>query len=285
MKKLSLKIMAVALISALALSFGGCKETIDGSVVRRADFNVTYTVGGETQTVESTLTLYETFAPETTGRVISLIEGGYYNDTVLTLSKSQDYLVVGGFTEGYEVKSYEGSAVKGEFTNNGLRSELTVKAGALVMLRDFDIDAGDAKYDTAKATFAIVLTDSGVFHASEFCVFGYIDNDSLTSLKEVLVDNAKDENGYLRMNYVGKRVDGVQSYQDGFEYFLNEDNEYFKQVGAEKVEMEYATEDDVDYATVEIIKDGDNAQDIFVLPATTFKVCAEMRGKSGCSKK
>ncbi len=284
MKKFTLKLMAIACIFALCLSFGGCKETIDGSVVKRADLVISYTVGEETQNIESTLILYETFAPKTTERVISLIEDGYYDDTVITIAKNQDYLIIGGYTfgEDYTAKNYSGSGVKGEFTQNGLRSELTVKAGALVMLRDFDEDDGSSKYDSAKASFAIVLTDSGTFNSSEFCVFGYIDSESLTALQEALVDNSKDDNAYLRARYLGERENGVQTYENGFEYYLNESGVYFKDVAGEKIQMDYDVETDVDYATAEIIKDSANAQDIVILPSTVFKVSATMHG--GCSK-
>ncbi len=283
MKKFTLKLMAIALISALCLSFGACKETIDGSVVKRADLIISYTVDGETQNIESTLTLYETFAPETTERVLSLIESGYYNDTVIALSKSQEYAIVGGYTfgEDYAVKSYD-KTVKGEFTKNGLRSELTVRAGALVMLRDFDDDDGASKYDSAKASFAIVLSDKGTFDSSEFCVFGYIDNDSLTALQEALTDNSKDGNAYLRKRYLGKRENGVQTFQNGFDYFENEDGTYLKDVNGEKIQMEYENEGDSDYATYEIITSNDNVQDIITLPAVAFKVSMATNG--GCSK-
>ena len=283
MKKFSLKLMAIALISVLCLSFGGCKETIDGSVVKRADLIISYAVDGETQNVESTLTLYETFAPKTTERVLSLIESGYYNDTVITLSKSQDYAIIGGYTfgEDYAVKSYD-ETVKGEFTKNGLRSELTVRAGALVMLRDFDDDDGASKYDSAKASFAIVLSDNGTFNSSEYCVFGYIDSDSLTALQEAFQDNSKDENAYLRKRYLGTRENGVQTFENGFDYFENEDGAYLKDVDGEKIQMDYDNEGDPDYATYEIITDSDNAQDIITLPAVTFKVSMATNG--GCSK-
>lgn len=285
MKKSFIKIMAIALISALALSFGGCKETLNGSVIERADFKISYVDGeGATQTINSTLTLYETFAPETTKRVKELISNGYYNDTVLTLSKQQDYAVVGGFTEGYATKAYSGNGVKGEFTNNGLTSELVVTEGALVMLRDFDISEGGVKYNTAKASFAIVLSESGTFNAKDFCVFGYIDSESLATLKTALTANAKSDDEYLHNKYVGKRVNGTLTSEGAFEYYTDANGKYYKLDDAnKKVQMEYDNEEEADYETVEIIREADNAQDIFVLPATTFKVSASMQSKSGCA--
>ena len=123
-----------------------------------------------------------------------------------------------------------------------------------------DLDAEKAHYLASiyeKAGYSVLLTSAQEATGTEV-------------LKEALVDNAKDEKGYLSMNYVGKRENGNQTYQGGFKYFTNEEKEYFKLKGEEIVEMEYATEEDVDYKTVEIIKDSDNDQDIFVLPATTF---------------
>ena len=281
MKKSFIKIMALALISALVFAISGCKETKDGSVIQRADLTISYTVGGETASINSTLTLYETFAPKTTERVIGLINDGFYNDTVLTLSKQSDYVVVGGFKEGYEAKTYD-STVEGEFTQNGLKSELIVKAGALVMLRDFDVDTGSVKYNSAKASFAIVLTDNGTFNASEFCVFGYIDDASLTTLQSA-ISNAKDDGGRLRLRYVGDRdAQGKLTSNGSFEYFLNEGGEYLKKVGDDFVQMEYDGEGDVDYATKQIIDDDDKVQDIFGLPAISFKVSLSMQ--SGCNR-
>ena len=283
MKKAFIKIMALAIISTLVLAVSGCKETKDGSVIHTVDFKISYTVDGEATSIDSTLTLYETFAPDTTERVLSLINGGYYNDTVITLSKQASYAVVGGFTEGYQAKNYDGESIRGEFTQNGLRSELVVQAGALVMLRDFDIDSGDAKYDTAKATFAIVLNNNGEFNANEYCVFGYIDSDSLETLKEALEDNAKNDKDYVHMRYAGNRVNGVPSYANGgFDYYVDKDGNYCKMVGGDIVEMEHAQEGDEDYDTVEVIKDSDNVQDIYTLPAITFKVSACVN--SGCKR-
>ncbi len=283
MKKLVTKILSACLACALLICFGGCKETINGSVVSRVNLDISYTVDGETSTINSTLTLYETFAPKTTERIKKLVKDGFYDNTVITLSEQQDYAIVGGyaFGEDYEVKPY-GETLKGEFTNAGLKSENVVKKGALVMLREFDIKVGAEKYDTAKASFAIVLSDTGIFDEEDFCVFGYIDTESLNSLADALVANAKDEDGDLRMRYLGKRDEttGALTYENGFDYYISGDSGktvYYKEVNGEKVEMEYATDNDVDFDTVEIIKDSDNDQDLIVLPNIVFSVKASIK--------
>ncbi len=283
MKKLVTKILSACLACALVICFGGCKETINGSVVSRVNLDISYTVGGETSTINSTLTLYETFAPKTTERIKKLVKDGFYDNTVITLSEQQDYAIVGGFTydDDYAVKGYS-ETLKGEFTNAGLQSENVVKKGALVMLRDFDISAGVEKYDTARASFAIVLSDSGVFDEEDFCVFGYIDSQSLEDLQTALVDNAKSEDGDLHVRYLGKRdkETGAQTYENGFDYYINGDSGktiYYKEVNGEKVEMEYETDNDPDFDTMEIIKDGDNDQDLIVLPNIAFSVKASIK--------
>ncbi|MBE5743588.1 MAG: hypothetical protein E7358_02600, partial [Clostridiales bacterium] len=257
MKKLVTKILSACLACALLICFGGCQETINGSVVSRVNLDISYSVDGETSTINSTLTLYETFAPKTTERIKNLVKDGFYNNTVITLSEQQDYAIVGGFTYGedYAVKEYN-NKLEGEFTNAGLKSENTVKKGALVMLRDFDTKSAYEKYDTAKASFAIVLTDSGIFDEENFCVFGYIDDASLKDLTDALVENAKSEDGDLRVRYLGERdkTTGALNYENGFEYFVNATSGktvYYKEVNGEKVEMEYETDNDADYEAME----------------------------------
>ena len=284
MKKLVTKILSACLACALVICFGGCKETINGSYVSRVNLDISYTVSGETSTINSTLTLYETFAPKTTERIKELVKAGFYDNTVITLSEQQDYAIVGGYTYGedYVVKAYD-KTLEGEFTNAGLKSENVVKAGALVMLRDFDVKVGAEKYNTARASFAIVLSDSGIFDEEDFCVFGYIDSESLESLKTAFIDNAVDEDGDLRMRYLGERdkESGSLNYQNGFDYYINASSGktvYYKLVNGEKVEMEYATDNDEDYHKVnDVIKDDDFSQDLIVFPEVVFSVKASIK--------
>lgn len=278
MKKSLIKIIAVSIITVLTMALTSCTYVANGSVIQDVKFEINYEVGGETKTIDSTLSLYKTFAPKTTERVIKLVKNGFYNDTALTLSKQQDYVVVGGFnySDGdYAIKECNESAIKGEFTNGGFQSRNKLRAGALVMLRDFDIEEENAtsKYDTAKGSFAIVLTDSNsVFSKDTFCIFGYIDDASLKALQDELTDNCADSEGYYKMRYVGDREAGVQTYQNGFDYYFDSNNDYFKDGQEGKIPLQYESEDDVDYSKYEVITSGDNLQDVFTLPSTIFKV-------------
>ena len=278
MKKSFIKTIAVSIITVLTLALTSCTYVANGSVIQDVNFEIGYEVGGEAKTINSTLSLYKTFAPETTKRVIKLVKDGFYKDTVLTLSKQQDYVVVGGFdfTNGdYAIKQCNEQGVKGEFTLGGFQSRNKLRAGALVMLRDFDYEEENAtsKYDTAKGSFAIVLTDSNsVFSKDTFCIFGYIDDDSLKALQEAVTENTADSDGYYKMRYVGERVNGVQTYEKAVDYYFDSNNDYYKDGPDGKLPLEYKTEDDVDYSTYEIISSGDNLQDVFTLPSTIFKI-------------
>jgi cyclophilin family peptidyl-prolyl cis-trans isomerase len=281
MKKF-IKALAVCVVAILTFSLTACTTyTKNGSVIQDVKFDVSYVVDGETTTINSTLSLYKTFAPKTCDRIIGLVEDGFYNDTALVLSKQQDYLVVGGFdyAEDYVEKAYAGEYLKGEFTSAGRESKLRVRAGALVMIREFDSEVGSAKYDTAKASFAIVLTDSGVFTNDKFCVFGYIDDGSVKILQDALIDTAAYDETYYRARYVGDRSeeDGKLVANTGFEYYFDGTSYYYGElVAGDYDKMEYDNEESKDYSVYKKITDSKNIQDVFVLPKTPLKVKTEL---------
>ena len=281
MKKF-LRTLALAVVCIMAFSMTACTTyTKNGSVIQDVKFDVSYTVDGETSEINATLSLYKTFAPKTCDRIIELVNNGFYNNSALVLSKQQDYIVVGGFdfNEDYVQKLYTGENLKGEFTSAGRESKLSATVGSLVMLRDFDISAGEAKYDTAKASFAIVLADTS-FDKNKFCVFGKIDSESVTLLQEALVENAMYDESYMRVRYVGDREEGVLTSNNAFEYYYNGSN-YFNLVDGEYEEMLRATESDPDYEKYEKLSNADSKQDIFVLPKTVFKIKTELcRGEN-----
>ena len=281
MKKF-IKALAVCVVAILTFSLTACTTyTKNGSVIQDVKFDVSYTVDGETTTINSTLSLYKTFAPKTCDRIIELVNGGFYNDTALVLSKQQDYLVVGGFSyaEDYVEKAYTGDSLKGEFTSAGRESKLKVRAGALVMIREFDSEVGSAKYDTAKASFAIVLSDSGVFTSDKFCVFGYIDDESVELLQDALIDTAAYDETYYRARCLGDRSeeDGKLVANTGFEYYFDGTSYFHPElVNGDYDKMEYDNEDSIDYAIYKKITDSKNIQDVFVLPRTPLKVKTEL---------
>ena len=277
MKKSFIKTIVLTITSIFVLALAGCTYVANGSVIQDVQFDINYTVDGENKTINSTLSLYKTFAPRTTDRVIELIKDGFYNNTAITLNKNQGYAVIGGFeysNDDYVVKEFTGDGLKGEFTNAGWKSKLDVKAGALVMIRDFDIEQGTQKHQTAKAKFAIVLSNTNmVFDSANFCVFGFIDDASLELLRTALVDNSMSEDGYYRVRYMGDRDEdtGELTANNACEYYFNAEKNYFKLVDGDMQLLEYATENDADYDLYKIISSTTNSQDVFVLPNTVFK--------------
>ena len=101
MKKPYIKSIALVIVLALTLGLTACTYRANGSVIQDVTFSINYEVDGEAKTIDSTLSLYKTFAPKTTERVISLIKSGFYNDSVITVSKQQDYAVIGAFDYRY----------------------------------------------------------------------------------------------------------------------------------------------------------------------------------------
>lgn len=281
MKKPLIKIIAVSIITALTMALTSCTYIANGSVIQDVAFEISYQTNDETKTINSTLSLYKTFAPETTSRVEKLVNNGFYDNTALTLSKQQDYIIVGGYTfnNDYIVKECNEGKLRGEFTYGGFQSRNKLRPGALVMLRDFDDEVVDGegenleKYESAKGSFAIVLTDSNtVFSKDTFCIFGYIDDESLTALQNAFLDNSADEDGYYKMRYLGDRVNGVQTFENAFDYYFDSNNDYFKDGQEGKVPLQYESKEDEDYAIYEVISSGKNLQDVITLPATVFKV-------------
>lgn len=275
MKKSFFKILATLMVSVMAFAFVGCTYYKNGSEIQDVTFNISYTTADGEQTIESTMSIYKTFAPDTADRILNLIKDGFYNDTAITLSKQQDYAVIGGFNADYSVKQYSNSSIlRGEFTENGWKSRLTVKPGALVMLRDLDSGLGESsKYDSAQAKFAIVLNATTVLNKDYYCVFGYIDDNSITALQNAIQANSTDTEGYARLRYVGDRNDkDIQTYEGAFEYYINSSSNLYKLVDGEKVAMEFATESDADYELNKKITAEFASQDIFVLPNTVFTV-------------
>ena len=147
------------------------------------------------------------------------------------------------------------------------------------MIREFDSEVGSAKYDTAKASFAIVLTDSGVFTNDKFCVFGYIDDGSVKLLQDALIDTAAYDETYYRARYVGDRSeeDGKLVANTGFEYYFDGTSYYYGElVDGDYDKMEYDNEESKDYSVYKKITDSKNIQDVFVLPKTPLKVKTEL---------
>ena len=248
MKKVLLKTLPLAIISALMFTVPACTYTANGSVIRDVEVEFGYEKDGEAKTASGKLSLYKTFAPQTYDRVLKLFKDGFYNDSAVTFDKSGTYAIIGAFDykDGYTDKSYD-KTVEGEFENNGFKGKLSLKAGALVMLREPDTGKGTTgKYDTAKASFAICLTDSpeGIT-AKNYTVFGMADEDLLKGLKTAKTDCYADADGYTECLYKGDRNEDDVLTSDGKTEFYLKSGTYYKIVDG-KVDELYTDGEDAD---------------------------------------
>lgn len=282
MKKNIFKIAAVALLSMLTVTASACTYRADGSVIQDVTFTVEYeNKSGENVEIDSTLKLYKTFAPETTEHIIDLVKNGFYNDTAVTFDNGGSYLILGSFKyEENEYKDviYTGDTVKGEFEKSGFNNQgkLTATAGHLVMLREPDSKKGDSKYDTGKATFAIMLGTSSSIVNNSYTVFGKIDDDSLDAFKTMKDETFADKDGYTRVRYVGDRDEQTDllvvengAYKNSYEYY-ELDGEAYKLVEGAKVKMA-DEEGEVDYDLYKKLSSAYHFDNV-ILPTKVIKV-------------
>lgn len=271
MKKVLLKILPLMVIAALMFTVTACTYTQNGSVIRDVEVEFGYEKDGEAKTASGKLSLYKTFAPKTYNHVLKLFNDGFYKNSTVTFDKSGTYVIIGAFdySDGYVDKASE-ATVEGEFENNGFQGKLSLKAGALVMLREPDTGKGTTgKYDTAKATFAICLTDSpeGIT-AKNYTVFGMADEDLLNGLQTAKTDCYADADGYTECLYKGDRNESdVLTNENRYEFYLKSGT-YYKIIDGKLAEMDTDGDDETLY---DKLKDAPYV-DVVALPTTVIKL-------------
>lgn len=275
MKKNIFKLILITLISVLAISMVGCTYRADGSVIQDVKFEVSYeNASGEDVEIESTLKLYKTFAPKTTEHIINLVKDEFYNDTQIVFDNTGSYLILGAFTlSNNEYKDLITDVkVEGEFKKNGFDNQgklNTQTEGTLVMLREPDSKKGGPKYDSAKATFAIILSSASSLPSDSYTAFGKIDEDSLAKFKTMKEDLFEDADGYAHARYVGDRDETTDlrkiengAYVNSYEYYELDGSAYSI---VDKSQLKYEEEGDEDYELWEKISSA-YAFDNIVIP-------------------
>ncbi len=278
MKKLILKIITISLSIVTLLSFTACTYRKDGSVVQDVTFNVSYELDGEAENIGVTLSFYKTFAPKTCDHLLSYIKNGGYENTSLVMEKGGAYFVLGAFNYAngkYEEVIYSGDTVEGEFKSNGWNPRLKAEAGSLVLLREPDTGKGSPKYDTGKASIAIILEDTTLTN-QYYTVFGKIDGESLEELQELALDTLYDDENDILMRYIGDRNEDSDlltvennKYVGGLEYYLGYSSQEIKDLN--KVKIEEESEPGVENELYKKLSSV-NALDVFALPTTNIKV-------------
>ncbi len=293
MKKNFLKLIIIALAFTFAFNIVGCDKTKDGSVIKEASLSINY-LNSENEKVDinATLTLYETFAPKTTSHLTKLFSDGYYDNSQAVFHNKGDYLILGSYKlngDVYEDLMYSGNTVRGEFKQNGWEPKLKVQAGSLVMLRDPDNNVGESKYNTAKATFAIILNSSTTLSNKYYTVFGKIDDDSLEALNDMADEVCEDSDNYARLRYVGDRSEetglllkdenNANKYKGTFECYANsKDSKYYKTPNdlwdcENESEFDENGNENVWYSNWQKISDENfNDLDMVLIPSTPINV-------------
>lgn len=276
MKKFVLKLITVSLMAILMLSLVACTYRAEGSVIQDVTFNVSCQ---DKEDIKVTAKLYKTFAPKTCDAILNNVKNGYYNDTALVMDKYGDFLVLGSFNYAdgnYVEKVYTGNTVKGEFKANGRESKLTAKAGTLVLLREPDTGKGNAKYDTGKASIAIILRETTMLSNEFYCVFGKINDEALESLTDLTEELLKDADGDIKLRYMGDRnaetdlleVDENNLYKGREEFYLNEEDTELKDINKVVIEEKIDEVENEKYAKLSKA----NYFDLYALPTSVLKV-------------
>lgn len=108
--------------------------------------------------------LYPKIAPNTVKNFISLVESGFY-DGLIFHRTIPGFMAQGGDPNG-DGTGDPGYSIKGEFTSNGIKNDLSHTRGVVSMAR------GEDK-DTAGSQFFIVTTDS-TYLDKEYAAFGRV---------------------------------------------------------------------------------------------------------------
>lgn len=273
MKRIICILTTLVLTFATVLTFGACgKEIEDGSEITRVKFEIDfYNEKGEVKdTATVTAKLYTTFAPETTAKIIDLINDGWYNGVCVS-NVTSSYARFGDYKlndKGELVACDSGiSTVKGEFASNGWSgNRLTVKEGALLLLRKSGVS--EEAYNSGKATVGVCFSSSAPFEADEYCLFGQLlnsdgdkdaDKESMAYLSSVerakkIADTLSTEDG-TKVYYVVKD-ENDNAFQGYYTYFENDGNgEYYKGLFTEEeLKTEYATAEKLTEEEVSTLK-------------------------------
>ena len=250
MKKLTIKIITLALTILMLASVSACTYRKDGSVIQDVTFTISYCDAEDAkQDISVTANFYKTFAPKTCDHLLDYIKKGNYNNTSVVMDKSGSYLVLGAFnyTDNlYKEIIYSGNPVEGEFKNNGWEPRLKAEVGSLVLLREPDTGKGTtSKYNTGKVSIAIMLKEVDTITNANFTVFGKIDDatvEKLTVMSNLLL---QDSDGDIKIRYIGDRdettdmltvVDG--KYVGGAEFYLNLEEGILKDLNKEEIKAE-----------------------------------------------
>lgn len=153
----------------LLMSMGGCKKT------EEEEENVVIQAPIATITMEDgsviKLELYYDVAPNTVKNFISLANSGFY-DGVIFHRVIPGFMIQGGDPTGTGTGG-PGYRIKGEFTNNHVKNDLSHERGVISMARQGNPYVPESAYNTAGSQFFIMHADSP-FLDKDYAGFGSV---------------------------------------------------------------------------------------------------------------
>lgn len=132
--------------------------------------------------------LYPEVAPNTVNNFISLVRGGFYNDTIFH-RVIEGFMIQGGDPHGTGMGG-PGYSIKGEFSSNGFENNLVHERGVISMARS-------QAPDSAGSQFFIMHQDSphldGQYAAFGKVIAGMEEVDRIVSVEKNYQDQPKEE--------------------------------------------------------------------------------------------
>lgn len=121
-----------------------------------------------------TIELYPKIAPNTVCNFIELANSGYYDGLIFHRStKGQMQVIQGGCPEGTG-SGDPGYTIKGEFTSNGFKNDLSHERGVISTARRGENPyTGEKNYDSAGSQFFIMIEDCP-FLDGDYATFGKV---------------------------------------------------------------------------------------------------------------
>ena len=127
--------------------------------------------------------LYPGVAPNTVNNFVSLVKKGYY-DGLIFHRVINGFMIQGGDPEGTG-RGGSDETIKGEFSENGVKNDISHERGVISMARSSDPDS-------ASSQFFIVHEDS-TFLDGEYACFGYV-TDGMDVVDAICEDTKVEDN-------------------------------------------------------------------------------------------
>ena len=104
-------------------------------------------------------------APITTTNFVNLVNEGFYNG--LTIHRAQKNFVIQGGDPNHDGSGGSGKTIKGEFSKNGVKNDISHVRGVISMARSID-------YNSASSQFFIVQQDATASLDGLYAGFGHV---------------------------------------------------------------------------------------------------------------